>query len=187
MSENRRRYVFVLISRRLDFRLGTCGEARRVRIAGIYGGQDAAARRGGVLWGENINGYRYSAVAFRRACSSVLCVFLLSVGGVEFPRRCLRVGRVVCFSFCRQTARGSLGGSDGRQWGLFVVSGKLQGGLFGGSCGSQRISSVGSDGRQWAFGAEKFEYVKQTASVATRGAFGVERPEYVRAGDPDEK
>ena len=99
MSENRRRYVFVLISRRLDFRLGTCGEARRVRIAGIYGGQDAAARRGGVLWGENINGYRYSAVDFRRACSSVLCVFLLSVGGVEFPRRCLRVGRVCMFFF----------------------------------------------------------------------------------------
>ena len=27
---------------------------------------------------------------------------------------------------------------------LFVGSGKLQGGLFGGSCGSQRISSCGS-------------------------------------------
>lgn len=133
MSENRRRYVFVIISRRLDFRLGTCGEARRGRIAGIYGGQDAAARRGGVLWGENINGYRYSAVAFRRACSSVLCVFLLSVGGVEFPRRCLRVGRVCMFSFCRQTARGSLGGSDGRQWVLFVGSCELRGVIFGSS------------------------------------------------------
>ena len=40
---------------------------------------------------------------------------------------------------------------------------------------------------QGEFGAEKFEYVKQMASVATRGAFGVERPEYVRAGDSDEK
>ena len=83
-----------------------------------------------MLWGENINGYRYSAVAFRRACSSVLCVFLLSVGGVEFPLRCLRVGRVCMFSFCRQTARSSLGGSDGRQWVLFVGSGKLQGGCL---------------------------------------------------------
>ena len=133
MSENRRRYVFVLISRRLDFRLGTCGEARRVRIAGAMVGGVPRRGVGGVLWGENINGYRYSAVAFRRACSSVLCVFLLSVGGVEFPRRCLRVGRVCMFSFCRQTARGSLGGSDGRQWVLFVGSCELRGVIFGSS------------------------------------------------------
>ena len=111
----------------VGFSFGNLRRGSEGANCGGYGGQGAAARRGGVLWGENINGYRYSAVAFRRACSSVLCVFLLSVGGVEFPRRCLRVGRVVCFLFA------------GRRHGVPLVV--LMGG--NGFCSSAPVSCEG--------------------------------------------
>ena len=90
LSENRRRYVFVLISRRLDFRLGTCGEARRVRIAGAMVG--GVPRRG----------------------AEECCGVRISTGTDILPS--LFVGRVVrfcVFSFCLWVAWSSLGGACG--------------------------------------------------------------------------
>lgn len=90
MSENRRRYVFVLISRRLDFRLGTCGEARRVRISGAMVG--GVPRRG----------------------VEECCGVRISTGTDILPS--LFVGRVVrfcVFFFCLWVAWSSLGGACG--------------------------------------------------------------------------